>query len=1427
MSKIKKILIIVFAVLLTFTGCKKGPDNKDPNHPENQIEVSSIISSVEIKDTEVDTYDFKNCFKITVNKESIDVKDEYIDKTNVKKEPGEYEVICTYENKKASVFVKVTTDVYEITLLKDEITIYTDEVENYDFLTLFKITLNGKENIITKSMIDNQVKPEVGQYTFTVSYKDISKTLVVHVEQRKETYTLEVIPSYEIFELSIDNATTFDYTRLFSLYVNGQAVRVTLDMIDISEVKDVEVGKICKVSFKYEIEGEVATASTMVKIVEKDALQINAKNVITYPNGGHVDLTSLFEIIYGDKNIPVTLDMIEGSIDYTKEGINTITLKYQGVTKTATVEVKRGVIIDYAYGDTIVITKGTNQATYPFFKDFILRINGIKFTTIDDEYLDVSNVDFNTVGQYSVTLKIPYNDSKLGLSSVKFKYYEKTITYVVVENNYKINILDTLVTLPEGTKKYNVFDNLDVLINNRFQTLTRVKENVDLITCYAEELSDPIDFNKVGMQDVRIALYVNGVDANPVIVTYQVMMDSNVEVSSIDKIAIEGSTIFTKDLFTIVDNGENIQVTNEMISGKVDTFVPGTYEVSISYKGIIKKSKVIVLNKKFVGTYHTKLKTVAVVEEDEDYGTTVITPSKRYGDIVINEDLGITMGSNTITVVDAVDENTIIVKFGSSTYTMTLDNGILILNPDNSIKLGFTSERRPFVYFHEDMYTVGTYLMINSTSSYIIESTITGYSIDAFNITSKIDGSESWYALKVRLNDKTSADSVYSVAWGAAEVTGPVDENEQKVGYISFNDENIRFVMESGQVGKVSSAPVEKKFAGITFEGTVDGKPARLVANQYEAFTLVIDGKTIYSFNINEQSALKNGGVDYVSNTLFLYNLDEAFSYKFILDKENKTFEYISKDLYFGKYVYEKICIFLDGYGTGIINFNTSSYYQTQIKYTTQNSDIKITYVNTSPTFEYGENAQFYIDDFKNTLISRSFMNDTCNDIQFVNENIVDGAIVRINSYQVGCDADVVAKVNMLENIEIITKDGVLTYEQKTKVIDTSKIKFSKPGFYLFTITLQVGEETIVGYYAMEVISDKYKDNPVVGEYGNGIINSGNYLSIDKYGQVIIQSAGILFRGNISISEDLSFVIKASNADAGLLTATGSILVDGTIVLRCTGAITFSEYFTKGTSKVTGTDKVILYEIKYQSQTTYILAQTTSSMGEIVSIEELENSIIKINASDRSYIVKILNWGNTKNGIQLADNYRGTYTLDTKPSIIVDGFGNVRVGENAGTYILNNNVLVVTIGKDIKTYKLNTNDFTYEIVDITFDESMVSGKTYEATYTFVCSGYYYTAITKFKFSKNGVVTIYSTSDDHDSGEKSCSEDLYDPIFGSKKGKTGSYTIQGNRVTISVNGVTFELEITNVLTVNELNVTKTSLSKDEQGFFSVDTLFTLQ
>lgn len=36
-----------------------------------------------------------------------------------------------------------------------------------------------------------------------------------------------------------------------------------------------------------------------------------------------------------------------------------------------------------------------------------------------------------------------------------------------------------------------------------------------------------------------------------------------------------GTTLYTKDLFKIVNGKEEIEVTNEMISGKVDCFTPG------------------------------------------------------------------------------------------------------------------------------------------------------------------------------------------------------------------------------------------------------------------------------------------------------------------------------------------------------------------------------------------------------------------------------------------------------------------------------------------------------------------------------------------------------------------------------------------------------------------------------------------------------------------------------------------------------------------------------------------------------------------------------------------------------------------------------------------------------------------------------------
>ena len=60
--------------------------------------------------------------------------------------------------------------------------------------------------------------------------------------------------------------------------------------------------------------------------------------------------------------------MISGSIDYSTVGVNEITLNYGGKTYTATVEIKRGVVISLPKGDTIAVRRGTDKTTYNFRK---------------------------------------------------------------------------------------------------------------------------------------------------------------------------------------------------------------------------------------------------------------------------------------------------------------------------------------------------------------------------------------------------------------------------------------------------------------------------------------------------------------------------------------------------------------------------------------------------------------------------------------------------------------------------------------------------------------------------------------------------------------------------------------------------------------------------------------------------------------------------------------------------------------------------------------------------------------------------------------------------------------------------------------------------------------------------------------------------
>ena len=105
------------------------------------------------------------------------------------------------------------------------------------------------------------------------------------------------------------------------------------------------------------------------------------------------------------------------------------------------------------------------------------------------------------------------------------------------------------------------------------------------------------------------------------------------------------------------------------------------------------------------------------------------------------------MNGSEATVIGGIDARTLIVRLGSYDYTLYYRDGIVVLDVDNSVKLGFSDYKRPLVYFHEDVWTIEDSVVINYSSDYVLQNSFPTYSIDTFRIKSKTDGETKWYGL--------------------------------------------------------------------------------------------------------------------------------------------------------------------------------------------------------------------------------------------------------------------------------------------------------------------------------------------------------------------------------------------------------------------------------------------------------------------------------------------------------------------------------------------------------------------------------------------------------------------------------------------------------------------------------------------------------
>ncbi len=1258
-ARILCILCVIAAVAFSAFACG-GPGNNSGNSGNSSAGETVVVSAsggtVTVKDREIGTYDYTTLFTITENGSPVAVKAEYVDASKVVAIPGIYVVTCTYKGKSADAAVKVEATDYSLDLAVEQVSVKLSEVAGYDFKALFSATLDGEPAEITDDMVVSTVKNEVGDYTYTVNFYGLSKTLTVHVVPNR---SVEIVLSYTVYELPVSEIDGFDAKTLFSLYIDGQAAKIDDSMIDSSALAAATVGDTVEVTLNYS-DGEVtAVKSASVTVVAEIEVVITARNVVTYPNGDVIDLTSLFTIKRGEEDIPVTIDMIEGSIDYSSEGENRITLTYGGKTATAVVEVKRGVIIGYAKGDTVTVRKGADKSVYPFADDFVIIINGTRFRRIPDSCFDLSAVNFDEAGTFTVTLTIKYNDQGLGLSGAKFEEVSETITYVVTETTYSVNVINPLVILPAGTSSYNPLGNLSVVINGYTQTLTTNPAHVDTITCYAQ-VQGSIDFSVSEVQQISVAVYVNGPEAEPVTVSFEVAVDSAITVSAHDAAVFAGDTVYARNLFTITAGSREVQVTDEMVSGKVDTFTPGVYRITADYMGYKAVATVIVYPAEMKGTYKTGLTTIPTYTSDDDddesgwyteggddyyddsYGADLpatiaetMDPVSPLGDLVIEEG-SITFNDNTATEAIGIDENSMLLRTGVSgrEYTLTYDNGVVVLVPDNGIKLSFSDYARPLIYFKSDMWTIEQHFTVNYSDHYVLSDALVGYSMDNFLIRSST-GERKWYTLYVRLATKTSADTVYNVRWGESTM----DNFNPAVGSVctlNFEDTAYEFTVTATGVGKVNRYE-NHEYANMEFSGTVDGKEAKLVVNSSEWFQLYIENKLVLQLTGNDVSQLKNGG-KLSGNRVFLYAHETdsdygEYSYMFDLDVEGKTFTLEQRDPYYGRYMRDNTYIFLDGYGTGHFNTNIGSHVTTCFRYTAVNGELRITFVDTDPGYAYGDGAVFYISPLLNVLTVKQSYNDTLAGADFRNEIITDGAIVDVNADIIASESTTSGRQALLDAITVTTKDGTFTGTYATAYVNTDTVDFTHNGFCQFTINVSVGGRQVANYYAVQIITPDSSVSGYVGSY-TGVMNKSLGLTVDKFGRAFISVDGTVYGGLVTVNEDGGFSVKAYTEGGEFISAKAAVIASGVFAVTCDGALRSSDYFASSSvsADAAGTEGFVIRRFISGDVTVYTVSSGDRMLGDVVTVT-LAGDVYEIHMKDGSVRRARIVWGSASTGV--------------------------------------------------------------------------------------------------------------------------------------------------------------------------------------------------
>ena len=1412
---------------------------------ERDVFIQANKTKVTIKDIEVKTYDYTKLFTVTVNENETEVKPEYIDASNVLTLPGTYTVTCEYSGASAKVKVEVTETPIIATALEAEVSVYVGAVSEFEPKALFAITLNDEEYEVTDDMITGEVKPAIGDYVITLSIGSKTASVTVHVIG---DHIIKIGSAYSEIDIAPEDIASYDFINDFYIYEDGKPVDVNSKNVtlDTSALTGAAIGDKCEISVSYvPADGKGgATKKVKVNVTSVGSIAIKAYNAEIFESDT-LDLTSLFEITDNGKTVEVTDDMIDGFVNFGSADECEITLTYKNLTRTATVKKITGVSIRYASGEVVSVKKGENKDAYDFAGDFEVYIDGIRFYGIA-VWIDTKNVDFNKIGVYEALLTVKYNDVKVSYSGPKFAATKtKTIKYNVVPSVYELKLPEKAVELGADAASYDLVSDIDLKVNGYRQNFTKNRKEVGMLTTYYEVVSAP-DLTVTGSHKVAINLYVYGLDYDPVTVEYTIVVKNGIKIYSDDKSVFTGETIYAPDLFRIYENGKAVNVTPDMISGRLNPFVAGEYVLTVEYKGVTRSATVYVISSEYVGDYQTADKTIskeAVEGEDGDLAEDA-KPSVEIGDMEIGRDMSIYVHgvkAENVTLTDYGFD----FKLGTNAQQAYYENGVCVIIPLNELKMLYSDYNRPLVYFKRGTWAIADYLAVHYSQkgSSVYGSTTTGYSIFLYKIRNTKTNELSWFALKVTLESKTSSDTFYSVNYGFIDF--PADFSSKTAGVTGdFELSGSRYVFTVSERGKgiINRIGTSTPFANSSFTGVFDGKKATLSIGADHQPKITVGGLTKLSMNVSEfhpeynYYSISDGyyiiygleipnssgtsstwETDFFTEEINDTNKDSVklFSYKFILDVDNNTFTLAERDDYFGLYKNgEGRFVFLDGFGNGIVDTTKGRTGQYGFTYTVTGGLLTVVYDDPSNNLSQKQGV-FALDSFGNVLTVQSGGKEFEKGDELTNAYITRGAAVTLTKsvFHVGDSKDSVTNA-----VKIVSANDA----DYTVTVDTTKIHMSYAGFYLLEVKLKNNDtsEVLTKRFAIQVVAATLTAGEgFARNYGDSISGLTSF-SLTAYGEAEFVYGGTTYAGFATVTGEKLYA-KLHAAYKGNVTLKGEINDDGILMLEIVtpGGALLTEYYNYNAVFYAGNGKFVLRSFATSKGTVFYISSALSVLGDKIELKTTDGkavtaltvgSVVTFDYEGKNYVLRISKLGDEKSGLEVSDQLGGNYAgLSGKGGTLsLDGYGSGTLDGVRGTYYVysdiedGNRLVFTTTSGAVYRLEVGTSG---ERLGKFVNYDAVTEKDFEGkSYTGNVSDYSVTAIVTMKFESGGKVTLASSASS--SGGYVTKPD-YDG--------TGTYSVSGETIVISVNGYSITLKFSDPWVLSELTVSKITKPEDPE------------